>query len=107
MNSIANQSAYDQLVMSRPKVVVKFFRPSCSHCQAIAPVYANLAMTYPGVTFGEVNMEDPTAMQVGTAIGFEGVPFFRLFRNGSVVNDLTGPSAQELQDAVFTLNASQ
>lgn len=73
---------------SKP-VMVDFFSPTCGPCRMLAPVIDNLARKFHGRVI--VAKLDTSRSQI-TAVhyGIKGVPTLIFFRNGKVVEQVTG-----------------
>ncbi|KAL0213048.1 hypothetical protein RCL1_006674 [Eukaryota sp. TZLM3-RCL] len=74
-----NNSNFDKVVTKSPvPVFVKFFSPSCPHCQNIVPTYNGLSKNFsPVALIAEVNCQ--TDNQICGKYQIQGVPSFKLF----------------------------
>jgi thioredoxin 1 len=81
---------FDQQVLARSgATVVEFFRPTCPHCQAMAPLVERLATEYSArALVGQVNTEVDQALTARYQIG--GVPTFVYFKNGHELSRSVG-----------------
>ncbi len=73
---------FDQQVLARSgATVVEFYRPTCPHCQAMAPLVERLATEYASrALVGQVNTEVDQVLTSRYQIEY--VPTFVYFKNG-------------------------
>lgn len=85
-----DDATFDADVLRSPiPVVVDFFADWCGPCKALTPIVEELARDYAGrVKIGQVDVDHAT----GVANQFEirAVPTLILFKNGQVVEQITG-----------------
>ncbi len=62
--------------------VVKFYRPSCPHCQAATKPFEEISQQLPQVHFLAVNTDD--FEHLADKYGVQGLPTFAYFKNGSL-----------------------
>ncbi|CAL6028489.1 Protein_disulfide isomerase PDI2 [Hexamita inflata] len=77
---------------AHPKKFVKFFAPWCGHCQALAPVWEEIATEYKGVEFVEVNCDDNS--ELCGKYGVSGFPTLKFF-DGEQVIDYNGARTKD------------
>jgi thioredoxin 1 len=86
---------FDALVLagSRPSLV-EFLSPTCSHCQAMAPVVSRLAADFEGrALVGGVNVLDEGGL--AQRYGVTGVPTFVFCRDGREAARVVGETSYE------------
>ncbi len=82
-------------------VLVDFWAPWCAPCRQLLPVIEQLAQENAGsVKFGKVNVDEN--QDVAIKYGIMGLPTLLVFKNGEVVQKLSGvqpkPKLQEILD---------
>jgi thioredoxin 1 len=105
--SIANVSDQDfdtkVLKATRP-VLVDFWAPWCGPCLAIAPTLESLASEFGDkVSFLKLDVEENP--NVPASYGVRAIPFIALFKEGKMINQVTGPAsrsklAEMIQNAI-------
>ena len=78
-------------------VVVDFSAAWCGPCKMIAPVYEALAADTPTVTFIHIDVD---AIQVQDAADVSGIPTFKFFKNGSLLDEFSGADESQLKQFV-------
>ena len=78
-----------EVIESEKPVLVDFYAEWCGPCKAVAPIVEELAGTYEGkVKIGKVNVDE--AGEVAQNYGIMSIPTFILFKNGQIVEKVTG-----------------
>jgi thioredoxin 1 len=87
----------EQILGAKKLVVVQFWHPHCPHCQAIKPVYDELAGEYEDkLKFTKLNVVDSTENeQLAGKYGAMGTPTFLFFCGGRPVNGIVGALPKE------------
>ena len=70
-------------------MMVDFFSPTCGPCQMLVPVVANLAKTFAGRAI-IAKLDTSRNPAVASRYRIRGVPTLIFFRNGQIVEQITG-----------------
>lgn len=96
-----NDQTFNEVVLKSPiPVLVDFWAPWCGPCKAIAPLIDKIAEENDGkVLVCKVNVDE--SAETAARYGIRGIPTIILFKNGSVVNQLTGAVPKSQLDAMI------
>jgi thioredoxin 2 len=86
---------------SKP-VIVDFLSPTCGPCQMMTPVVDNLAKQYVGRVI-VAKFDTSRNSQIPSRFQIRGVPTFIFFKNGDVVEIVTGAMPEEELSRKLTL----
>jgi len=80
---------FEQTIKSTTPTLVDFWAEWCMPCRRIAPTVDALATEYAGkLTVAKMNVDENP--QVPTRLGILGIPTLMVFKNGTLVDQLTG-----------------
>lgn len=86
---VTDSTFQDEVLKSDLPVLVDFSAEWCGPCKSLAPIVDSLAEDYAGrVKFVQVDIDQ--SRQTPGAYGIMAVPTLILFRNGEVVDKVTG-----------------
>ncbi len=101
MSAQVTDATFEKEVLKSPiPVLVDFWAPWCGPCRAVGPVIEELATENAGkVLVVKMNVDDNTATPA--KYGIRAIPTMIFFKNGEVVEQLTGASSKaNLQDII-------
>ncbi|MBW3597963.1 MAG: thioredoxin [Planctomycetes bacterium] len=92
-----------EVLQSSQPVLVDFWAPWCAPCRQLTPVVEQLAQENAGsVKIGKVNVDDNQG--VAGKYGIMGIPALLFFKNGEVVQKLSGAQPKhKLQEVLDEL----
>lgn len=98
---VVDDSTFDSVVLSsKIPVLVDFWAPWCGPCRALAPTVEKIAEEKQGtVLVCKVNVDD--SPEVSAKFGIRGIPTLMYFKNGQMVNQITGNVPKGQIDAML------
>jgi thioredoxin 2 len=90
-----DEASFDAVIAtSRKPVVADFWAAWCGPCRGFAPVFAAAAARHPDVVFAKVDTDAHPSLSARLSI--RSIPTLAVFRNGELVDRLSGalPAAQ-------------
>ena len=70
----------------------------CPQCKAIEPALQNLIAKFPDATFYKYDVD--ASPDIAQELGVSQMPSFHLFRDGDLLDGVTGPKVHELEKMV-------
>ncbi|MCT4592407.1 MAG: thioredoxin [Candidatus Gracilibacteria bacterium] len=94
LKTFTDDNFQEEVMKSDVPVLVDFWAPWCGPCQIMTPIINKLATEYEGkAKIGKLNVDDePNKTQ---EYGVMGIPAFKIFKNGAVVDEFTGAMSEE------------
>lgn len=86
---VTDDSFANDVLQSELPVLVDFYADWCGPCQMIGPMISKLAAEYEGkVKIVKCNVDD--SIDTASSLGVQGIPAFKMFKNGEMIAELTG-----------------
>lgn len=94
---LGDQGFHDFVKQSSLPVMVDFFSPTCGPCQTMMPIVDSMARDLINkYIIAKVNTS--TNQQIATFFNIRGVPSFMFFKNGNLVDQVSGAVSRDVLD---------
>jgi thioredoxin 1 len=101
-----DESCFDEFVAKNSKVVVMFYRSTCSHSVKMNPIFIDLCTEMKeGMKFCKVST--PTNMELVNRYEIKGTPTFVIVNNGKKIISIVGERTKEFLKAEIERVSSQ
>ena len=98
MEELRDRKGYVKAMMEDGVAVLEGTTTWCPQCKAIAPFVEKLIKKYPEARFYQYDVEQ--AEDIAQELGARQMPTFSIFKDGGIVEGVTGAKAQELEKAI-------
>lgn len=97
-----DDSSFEKVVLSSPiPVLVDFWAPWCNPCKTLAPTVGKIAEENKGrLLVCKLNVDD--SPETAAKYGIRGIPTIILFKNGKLVNQVTGVVPKDQIDSMIS-----
>ena len=102
MKAIASTADFDALIAGSGEVpvLVDFYADWCGPCRAMMPLVEKMSEKW-GEKVQVAKVDVDALPELAEKFGITGIPAFRIFKNGELVNEVNGSvTAPELAEAV-------
>lgn len=98
MNTIADRAAYLRAVNPDGVSVLEGTAEWCVQCKTMAPVLQKFIDQFPEARFYQYDVEK--AVDVAQELGVRQMPSFHVFKDGELMDSITGAKPKELEKAI-------
>jgi len=100
----ATDTDFKDILTSNEKVIVKYYADWCGNCRLFSPKFKRMADNeqFKDVTFLDVNAEQ--SPEARKAAGVTNLPFFAVFKNGTLVDTVAASKEEAVTNLISKLN---
>lgn len=100
----ATDSDFNTILTNNEKVVVKYYADWCGNCRLFSPKFKRMADNdqFKDITFLDVNAE--VSPEARKAAGVTNLPFFAVFKNGTLVDTVAASKEEAVLQLINKLN---
>ena len=93
--TLTSQNFEEEVIKSNPlPVLVDFWAPWCGPCVMLGPIIEELAKEFEGkIKIGKLNVDENS--EIAGKYEILGIPSLKLFKNGKIVDEMTGVQPKE------------
>jgi len=100
ITELTDENFKGEILDASMPTLVDFWAVWCGPCRAIAPVVEELALQYQGqLKFGKLNVDENP--KTPGQYGIRAIPTLILFKNGAVVEQITGAVSKSTLEAAI------
>jgi thioredoxin 1 len=94
-------ATFTEAVQNHPLVVVDCWAPWCHPCLYVSPIVEEMALDHAGkIFFGKLNVDENK--KVAMKYGIMSIPTLLVFKNGKLVDQITGARPREKLEPMIT-----
>ena len=100
----ATDSDFNNILAQNEKVVVKYYADWCGNCRLFSPKFKRMSDNeqFNGIAFLDVNAE--VSPEARKAAGVTNLPFFAVFKNGTLVDTVAASKEEAVVNLINKLN---
>ncbi|KAA5545033.1 thioredoxin family protein [Adhaeribacter rhizoryzae] len=100
----ATDSDFNNILAQNEKVVVKYYADWCGNCRLFSPKFKRMSDNeqFSGIAFLDVNAE--VSPEARKAAGVTNLPFFAVFKNGTLVDTVAASKEEAVVNLINKLN---
>lgn len=102
LQTVKNEE-FDSIVNQEGLVIVDFWAAWCGPCRTLLPIMENLSDEYSNIPMYKVNVDEE--MDVATKLGVRNLPTLLFFKNGEIVDRLSGLQTKEKLASLIQKNS--
>jgi len=92
---LTDQNFEDEVLKSSVPVLVDFWAPWCGPCKMMGPIVEEVAKRFEGKPAKVAKLNVDEAAATAEKYNIMGIPTFKIFKGGEVVDEFTGVQSKE------------